>query len=66
MDVTLSCGVCLGDLRASEPIATTRCIHYFHAIRLARGQSLAFASAGRCYTCRLPLAQESGPNMSPP
>jgi hypothetical protein len=48
-------GICQDALLQGEPVATTPCIHHFHASCLARCQSAAFANSGVCPCCRSSL-----------
>ena len=49
------CSICQDALLQGEPVATTPCIHHFHASCLAQCQSSAFGNSGVCPCCRSSL-----------
>ena len=51
-----SCVICQHPIAQLEAVATTSCIHHFHALCLSHGQSRALSGYGLCPTCRTPLS----------
>ena len=49
------CAICQQSIAPLEAVATTGCLHHFHALCLSHGQSRALSSYGLCPTCRSPL-----------
>ena len=50
-----NCPICQHSIARMEAVATTGCIHHFHAMCLSHGQSRALPNYGLCPTCRSPL-----------
>ena len=60
-----SCAICQHPIARMEAVATTACIHHFHAICLSHGQSRALSSHGLCPTCRTPLSPLANLSLLP-
>ena len=49
------CAICQQTITPLEAVATTGCLHHFHALCLSHGQSRALSGYGLCPTRRSPL-----------